>query len=468
MRYLDLIWRHDYWNEMDGATSTPKSAGESCATKKVHHETTEDDEDEYLDTTAEGVWTDEDTDAENIDVEDDTDDDNYSVLGHEEDHEDSNEASAAMQTSNESAVHLDFAVVEVGEDDASAQAGLCEELLQYVFGLSVSLCTQSLIDGQPSSTILIFASGILGFSSNLNTFLPARSYTSYLSGLIYIQRLIFLEHALPLRDYPALSISQRPHTRRLERLEATRKTYMVSGAQSAFEEMMSLRNYGRVMAQSDPPTFLLRWSDDSQTVFHGDTLQITMGDFRRLPRYFIDKAESICDDMMFGWKPAIDLSTVKDDMTNMSRGFSFVQHPDNQLQAAYLELLDNACTTRRRGLYRDGSWDRKAVYAYIKKDDSLRAFFAGSLQTATGQVVRCRELFSLWCVNGEFGARGFYIYKGYMIFIIRHHKAKRSTNREFVVARFIPVQIGHSLFKYLVFIRPLVEMLYRELFTGQK
>jgi hypothetical protein len=243
---------------------------------------------------------------------------------------------------------------------------------------------------------------------------------------------------------------------------------MVSGAQSAFEEMMSLRNCGRVMAQSDPPTFLLRWSDDSQTVFYGDILQVTMSDFRRLPRYFIDETESLCDDMMFGWKPPIDLSKLKDDMANTSRGFSFVQHPDNQLQAAYLELLDKACTTRRYGLYRDGSWDRKAVYAYIKKDDSLRAYLAGSLQTATGQVVRCKELFSLWCVNGEFGARGFCIYKGFMIFIIRHHKAKRSTNREFVVARFIPVQIGHSLFKYLVFIRPLVEMLYRELFTGQK
>lgn len=178
---------------------------------------------------------------------------------------------------------------------------------------------------------------------------------------------------------------------------------------------MSLRNYGRVMAQSDPPTFLLRWSDDSQTVFYGDILQVTMSDFRRLPRYFIDEAESLCNDMMFGWKPTIDLSSLKDDMTNMSRGFSFVQHPDNQLQAAYLELLDKACTTRRRGLYRDGSWDRKAVYAYIKKDDSLRAAFAGALQTATGQVVRCKELFSPWCVNGEFGARGFCIYKGFMI-----------------------------------------------------
>ncbi|EXM13918.1 hypothetical protein FOTG_17654 [Fusarium oxysporum f. sp. vasinfectum 25433] len=398
VRYLDLIWSHVYWDEMDGAVSTQKRAGEPCATKKVYDKTIEEEEedeyqDEDLDTLAEGAWNDEDTDIETTDGEDDMNDDDCGAFSDEEDYEDSNEAGESTKTSNDSAGHLYFAAAEAEEDNASVQAGPYEELLQYVFGLSMSLCTQPLIDGQPSSTILIFACGIFGFSPGLNTFLPARSYTSYLSGLIYIQRLIFLEYALPLRDYPTLGITRRPRTRQLERLEVTRKAYMVSGAQSAFEEMMSLRNYGRVMAQSDPPTFLLRWSDDARTVFYGDTLQVTMSDFRRLPRYFIDEAESLCDDMMFGWKPTIDLSKPKDDMTDMSRGFSFVQHPDNQLQAAYLELLDKACTMRRHGLYRNGSWDRKAVYAYIKKDDSLRAFFAGSLQTATGQVVRCKELF---------------------------------------------------------------------------
>ncbi|KAF5708617.1 hypothetical protein FMUND_10529 [Fusarium mundagurra] len=114
---------------MDGAASTPKSVEE------------EEDEyqDEYLDTAAEGAWTDEDTDVENTDAEDDMDADNYSVFSGEEDHEDSNEASEGIQIPSDSAGHLDFAAAEAGEDDASAQAGFYEELLQDVFGLSVSL-----------------------------------------------------------------------------------------------------------------------------------------------------------------------------------------------------------------------------------------------------------------------------------------------------------------------------------------
>ncbi|KAF4337559.1 telomere-associated helicase [Fusarium beomiforme] len=155
VRYLDLIWSHVYWDEMDGAASTRKSAGEFCATKKVHDETTEEEEDEYqdeyLDTVAEGAWTDEDTDVENTDAEDDTDGDNYSVFSN------LNEASEAIQTSNDSAGHLHFAAVEAGEDDASAQASFYEELLQYVFGLSVSLCTQSL-------TIIVCVDSLLFYS----------------------------------------------------------------------------------------------------------------------------------------------------------------------------------------------------------------------------------------------------------------------------------------------------------------
>ncbi|KAI8710459.1 hypothetical protein NCS52_01562900 [Fusarium sp. LHS14.1] len=69
-----------------------------------------------------------------------------------------------------------------------------------------------------------------------------------------------------------------------------------------------------------------------------------------------------------------------------------------------------------------------ALRAY-RMDSANRVKFIGSRLS--------KELLSLWCVNGEFGPRGIYVYNGAMVYIIRHHKAKRSTNREFVVARFL-------------------------------
>lgn len=55
-----------------------------------------------------------------------------------------------------------------------------------------------------------------------------------------------------------------------------------------------------------------------------------------------------------------------------------------------------------------------------------------------------------------------------MAYLIRHHKAKRSTNREFIVVRFLPAEVAHLLYKYLAHIRRFVDLLERERgFSGQ-
>ncbi len=87
---------------------------------------------------------------------------------------------------------------------------------------------------------------------------------------------------------------------------------------------------------------------------------------------------------------------------------------------------------------------------------------AGVKQTVGGQVARVSELSSLEYENSSSTERGLYVYNGFMIFVTRHHKAKRSTNREFNVVRFLCVRGGQIVFKYLVYIRRFLEMLNRE------
>lgn len=75
---------------------------------------------------------------------------------------------------------------EKHEDDNQAGTDTNEELVEILFGLSLALCTEHLTDSQPNSTVLVYSSDILGFSKTSDRFLPARSYTPYLFGLIYI------------------------------------------------------------------------------------------------------------------------------------------------------------------------------------------------------------------------------------------------------------------------------------------
>jgi hypothetical protein len=132
---------------------------------------------------------------------------------------------------------------------------------------------------------------------------------------------------------------------------------MITVSPTPLEEFQSLRDFGRVIARTDPLSFLLRLSDDSETVFYGDDFSLNMESFRELAEHFLAKAEILCNDLMFGLDPVIDLQKVKDDLTNTNNGFSFVQHPANKLTDVYLDLSRKACTTRRNGLFRGNQWD---------------------------------------------------------------------------------------------------------------
>jgi hypothetical protein len=350
-------------------------------------------------------------------------------------------------------------------DEASLALGPysgIEELRELVFQLSITFSTASFTEGQPGSSLLVYFSGILGFSPDAQSFLPAKRFTPCLSGLIYIQRLLFLEYSLPYRAYPHIGIARRSRLHQHQHFETIRLRYMTTGAPSALEELQSLRDFGRVMSRTDAPSFLLRWSDDGQVVSYGDNFSLTIEKYRCLAKYFLTKADELCNTVMFDLIPDIDLSSIKDDLGNAQHGFSFVQHPQNKLADAYLELSSKACTTRRGGLVKNGHWDWGAVFHYEKQADALADMLAGGLHTSCGQLPRASEILSLECTNGVATARGLYVWDGSLIYVTRHHKAKRSTNREFNVVRFLPVQLGHSMFKYLVYIRPFLDMLQRE------
>ncbi|KAG7408489.1 hypothetical protein Forpe1208_v012076 [Fusarium oxysporum f. sp. rapae] len=336
------------------------------------------------------------------------------------------------------------------------------EMLERLFGLIMAFSTEEVVDGRPASTLLVYFSGILGFTTDSTGFLPARSYTSNLAALIYTQRLLFLEYALPARAYLFLGITQRPRTGQVARLQNVRQKYTVLGSQSPFEELFSLLSYGKAISCSETPPFLLGWSDDGQSVSHGDLVTISMGSFRQLPQALLGEAGRLCAELMYDWQPSLDLTSIKDDLTNTTHGFSFVTHPRNGLVEAYLKLSLKACTSLSNPLSRKGSWDRKAVFAYWKKEEALREVLAGLLMMTGGGQPRGPDLLHILLRNCGTAERGLYVYNGFMIYLTRSHKAKRSTNREFVVARFLPIQVGHLVYKYLVYIRPFVDMLARE------
>ncbi|QGA19815.1 hypothetical protein EYB26_007510 [Talaromyces marneffei] len=108
--------------------------------------------------------------------------------------------------------------------------------LEKLFQLNIIFLTDEFTDGQPLSSLLVYFSRILGFSPDAQSFQPAKSFTPHLSALIYIQQLLFLEYALPYRDYPMIGWNRRPRRYHLDRLNPIRSRYMIAGALTPLAE----------------------------------------------------------------------------------------------------------------------------------------------------------------------------------------------------------------------------------------
>ncbi|CAK7207844.1 hypothetical protein SEUCBS139899_010659, partial [Sporothrix eucalyptigena] len=322
------------------------------------------------------------------------------------------------------------------------------------------------LDGQPSSTFLVYVSGILGFSHDAQSFQSATLYTPLLSALIYTQRILFLEWALPLRAYPSLGIPARPFTGLLDRLQRIQRAYLVEGSQSAFDELFSLRAAGRAAARNEPPSTFFRWSDDGQTLSYEDGVLISMDQFRLLSQYALTTSEQLACRVLCGFRPAVNLSSLRDEMTNTDMGFSFVSHPSNGLSTAYQALLQAAATSRYYQLIRAERWNQAGITRYLNDVQALERMLLLGLYTACGQAPRAEDLLSVRWQNGAGCARGIYVWNGSLIYVVRHHKAKRRSNHEFYSVRFLPSRLAFLLLSYLVYIRPFCQLLRRETSPG--
>ncbi|KAH7199034.1 uncharacterized protein B0J16DRAFT_360609 [Fusarium flagelliforme] len=321
---LDQIWEHNIWNHLDMSKGTwPVMKRQRSSVVRIYSDPTGGQSiDVPLNTRAcqgpgrkEGVE-DSETDDENVEaweLEDDEDDEDdqsdYGDSGYYDD--DSGGYTAGTHQDLFSGVSKDSAAYEI------------DHFLQLLFQLCITLSTEGFLGGQPSSTLLIYFSGILGFSADGQRFQLARQYCSKLSAMIYIQRVLFLEQALPLHGYGYFN--------------EVRTKYMVLGSQYPLAELISLRDFGRNVARTEPPAMLFHWSNDGETISHGTT-------------------EALCDRLI-----------VKDDITSTKSGHSFVNCPENSLE---------------NGLAKDGIWRWHALEEQL----------AGGLYTACGQTPRIREL----------------------------------------------------------------------------
>lgn len=338
-----------------------------------------------------------------------------------------------------------------------------DEILDAVARFCVFLCTEAYRDGKSASTVLVYFAGVLGISADGTTFERPSNYTPKLSALIHVARLCLLEATLPRFDRPRLGWSARPCFGQQKALNKVREAFLCQGSAAPVGELLSLRAYGRTVSRTDGPTFRVDWSADGSSV-KWDGGELSMEKFKSLGHHVIDLISHSMGTIFGAFRPDVDLAIVRDRISEHKNGYSFVYDRANGLNLKHLELSERICADPVHGLTTRDGWNDRAVRRFMKKEEKLLERIMAMMYLRGGQSPRVTEFVSLLCWNGAGSSRGLYVHDGAMLYITRHSKARKTTNQEFQVARYLPTKDSHILAMYLIYIRPLADMIHRSCF----
>jgi len=132
--------------------------------------------------------------------------------------------------------------------DIDRQSALVENLFRFI----VSLLCESFPDGEaPMSPVCYFA-GVLGIDRNSRGFRTAYTYTTHISGFLWMSRLFMLEYALPKYAYQHIGLPDRmTYNNRGWRMESIRREHMIEGSYSPFSHMINLLRRGKKFAMKE-------------------------------------------------------------------------------------------------------------------------------------------------------------------------------------------------------------------------
>lgn len=179
------------------------------------------------------------------------------------------------------------------------------------------------------------------------------------------------------------------------------------------------------MSRTDGPTFRVDWSDDGSSV-RWDGGELIISDFRDIGSEATNLVHQSIARVLGTQTPSVDLSILRDRMSEHKNGYSFVHDNRNGLSHGYLDVSDRVCADPVHNLMTRIGWNERAVRRFLKKEDKLLEFVMLMMYLRGGQAPRITEFFSMLCWNGSSSSRGLYVHDGSMLYITRHSKARKT------------------------------------------
>jgi hypothetical protein len=235
-----------------------------------------------------------------------------------------------------------------------------------------------------------------------------------------------------------------------------RPRYMERGCLAPVGYLIERRQHGRAVARREGPRTNIEWSKDSH-MLSLDNQSITVAQFRQVVHGVITQTQYQLDDLLFHWWPKIDLD-LRDDLGNRRPGYSFITDPQNHLQGRF-RLLSQRVFADDGGL----SWKSPSqLLGYLRSCDRFVQHMFSAIHMTSGMPARGSELRSIRWANTLATPRNVVCFQGRLIVIFPYNKACTTTNNSFYVVRAPSPAVEKMLFVFLVYLRPLRDMIARK------
>ncbi|KAI9041145.1 DEAD/DEAH box helicase-domain-containing protein [Aspergillus affinis] len=290
----------------------------------------------------------------------------------------------------------------------------------FSFCLSCLTTTSIQHTGDKFAANLMAFTAVLSIQASTLTFQEPYSYSSSLSALIWVSRVLLLEYALPLRRYHYLQDIRPRHEVRnqYQRAQAIQARYAVRGSLYPLHAILELLDRAHY-----------------QTLFYrGSPRGIHLDDIRGWIETLLQSVTQTLEHGLFlGVYPSIDLTTLVDNLGEHRAGFCFLDIPANQLQLTHAPLL--------------------AVQTTLP---------AGMAPLRQGNR-REPELLQLKWRNTSITPRNLYLHQGNVLFITEYHKSQVRIQTTQHVARFLCPSVSRLVVLYLLRVRPFLVLFYQQL-----
>jgi hypothetical protein len=345
-------------------------------------------------------------------------------------------------------------------------------LSEAVFQLSMMFWTYRDLAGDMTSSVLIHFVAVLGIHRHSLAYKSAYLSTSYFSRFIWLGRLLFLEYALPLHPYTTLAYcwpARETYPDQANRLEEIRTKYLLRGGLGPFSEILELKAFAKSIVKKEGQPGTLSWASDGHSFTLGDNQQVQLRDFCRIHFTRVTEVAIAISQIMLDWTPSIDLTLIHDDLTCRIPGWSFLNHPKNNLTFEYKSLLRRAWTSSFRGspFVKKGHWLLPTCSAYLQAGTEVEKQLWSAIHLTAGLPGRGSEICSIRLHNTALAIRHIFIRGGQILVIISYNKARTSNNYAFYIVRYLPLPLGLSVFKYIVYVRPFLDFLANQLHLPQ-